>query len=356
MIQFRIFKQFAAFSRLKLPFQMKSAWFFLAYCVFISSALGSPPPSLMQICEKPKNSSFMILPTPKRELILMDQGFCRAFNSSTKYNNIQGGTWKIRIYASHAFTRYFNSDITLNSSRYQIEIKDYEWAERGSREYFTPHEWKKPESHIFQLLDEPTNTFTISIEKNGHEFFLSAFHPKFLQAPNQYKHMQGQIDGVPVNQAQLINQPFYGYLHTPGESKLLGNEFTHRQMIFEVGYGFRIPLLRTKFGNIVYVPNVGIGIIVGQNRAALIRPGAWWDAEYTQDEYRVQGFGGSIGNRIEINGPKERMGIFYENRLGYYSVQSKFYDGQQRFNLGYQSNNIGIKFVIPSKKIARHLK
>ena len=49
--------------------------------------------------------------------------------------------WKLRLYLSHSFTTYYNTDIKFSSSRYNVEIKDYQWIERGSREFFQYAKW-----------------------------------------------------------------------------------------------------------------------------------------------------------------------------------------------------------------------
>ena len=81
--------------------------------------------------------------------------------------------WKLRIYLSHSFTEYYNTDIEFLSSRYNVEIKDYQWIERGSREFFLYKKWIEQGNNPLQMIDEPSNTFVLSIEKNNNEFFLS---------------------------------------------------------------------------------------------------------------------------------------------------------------------------------------
>jgi len=300
--------------------------------------------------------SFKLVSLSEQDTFFVDQGFCSVYAGS-KAASMPLGSWKIRLYASHSFTRYFNSDINFQSSRYSVEIKDYEWAERGSREFFTPKEWAKPGSNPAQMLDEPTNTFTISIEKEGHEFYLSAFHPKFHQAPGQIKAMSGVIDGIQVDQTQAVNEPFHGYNFRPGESKLARNQFTHMQMLYEAGYGHRFTVFRTRIGNLTYIPHVGVGFMMGQNYSVMVQAGAWWDFEDATAPFGFNGYGASAGNRIEINTPNERVGIFYENRLGYYKMQSRFLDGTQKFNLGFVGNSVGVKFLLhhPKKQAPRAL-
>ncbi len=290
-----------------------------------------------------------LLSLPEDDLLFVDQGFCPVLRESRTTDPAAEG-WKIRFYASHSFTRYFNSDISFQSSRYSVEIRDYEWAERGSREFFTAREWAKPGSNPLQMLDEPTNTFTISIEKNGHEFYLSAFHPKFLQAQNQHKHMTGFIDGVAVDQVQAVSEPFHGYNFRPGESKLVRNEFTYGQMIYEVGYGHRFTLIRSRIGNVSYIPQVGVGLMMGRNLSVMVKAGEWWEFDESKTGLGPNGFGASAVNRIELNSRNEKIGVFYENRVGTYKMESKFFDGTQKFNLGFVGNSVGVKFLLHHKK------
>ena len=289
----------------------------------------------------------------KSPLVIIDKGFCAEYIKLELKSDPDDcpefttkDKWKIRLYASHSFTTYFNSDVTFRSSRYNVEIKDYEWAERGSREFFLPKTWKEEGNNPLQVIDEPTNTFVVSLEKDGHEFFLSAFHPKFLQQEGQKKHIKGTIDGFEVDGVADVNKPFDTYDQTPGESELVRNQNTHMQMTFEAGYGYRFKLLDSKFGNISYVPSIGLGVMVGQNLSVMVKEGQWWEFDEGLDKYGVQGFGGSITNRLEFNSKKERFGLFYENKLGYYRQEHGFLDGTQKYNLGYMGNSVGMKFMI----------
>ena len=339
---------------------------------------------------EPLKTNLKVASLDGKDILIMDKGFCQQYLStqseiltenminelgrdlSPQYSSscsnevipplveptIKKDKWKIRFYASHSFTTYFDTDISFRSSRYNVDVKDYTWAERGSREFFTYQEWKKPDSNIFQMIDEPTNTFTISIEKNGHEFFLSAFHPKFLQGTDQVKYMKGEIDGVAVDGFAPINRPFDGYNQLPGEMELVRNQNTHLQMNYEVGYGHRFNLMDNKFGKISYVPSLGVGVMAGKNVSIVVQKDKWWDFDTYEDANRIQGFGGSVANRIEYNSPNERIGIFYENKFGYYHMDHGFMDGNQKYDLKFMGNNLGVKFMIydPNKKKKTPLK
>jgi hypothetical protein len=346
---------------------MKGLIFFITIFNFNSYSWGISRIDLDTIClEK--------VPTDHDVLVVFDGGFCDQYlkleaenilEENISYINLlsqplnidcdsplikthkkQDDKWKIRLYASHSYTTYFNSDISLKSSRYNIEIKDYEWAERSSREFFTYDEWKKPGSNPLQMIDEPTNTFTISIEKNGHEFFLSAFHPKFLQADNQVKYVKGTIDGTEVDGVVPINKPFDDWDQVPGESELVRNANTHKQMTFELGYGYRFKLFDSKLGSMSYIPSLGIGVMAGENRSTVIKPNEWFEFDDYKDNQYIQGVGGSVTNRIEFNSRKEKVGFFYENKLGYYQQNHGFLDGKQSYNIGFMGNSVGVKVMI----------
>jgi len=264
--------------------------------------------------------------------------------------NKNNDEWKLRFYLSHSFTSYYNTDIKFSSSRYNVEIKDYQWTERGSREFFQYKKWTEQGNNPLQMIDEPSNTFVLSIERNSHEFFLSVFHPKFLQNPEQVVYMKGTIDGVEVDGIYNINRPFDGYNQSPEEMELVRNENTNAEILLEIGYGYRFKLIDDKIGKISYVPSIGVGISCGQNLVVVIKENEWWDYDNYKQKSEVQGFGGSITNRIEFNTEKERFGIFYENKLSYYKQNHGFMDGNQKYHLKLIGNSVGVKFMINNSK------
>ena len=254
--------------------------------------------------------------------------------------------WKLRLYLSHSFTTYYNTDIKFSSSRYNVEIKDYQWIERGSREFFQYKKWTEQGNNPLQMIDEPSNTFVLSIEKNSHEIFFSVFHPKFLQNPEQIVYMKGTIDGVEVDGIYNINRPFDGYNQSPGEMELVRNENTKGEILLEIGYGNRIKLIN----NITYISSIGIGLACGKNLIVVIKDNEWWEFDKYKQKLEVQGFGGSLTNRIEFNTKKDRFGIFYENKLSYYKQNHGFMDGSQKYDLKLIGNSIGVKFMINNSK------
>lgn len=115
------------------------------------------------------------------------QEFCKNINdiSQTKKEPFEflttddeGKPWKLRFYFGFSRTYYQPTDMKLESSRVNVTIKDFEFEERTSSEFYNPANWKEFQD-AFRWIDEPTNTFRISLEKNNNEFFVSIYHPKF---------------------------------------------------------------------------------------------------------------------------------------------------------------------------------
>ncbi|MCE9506889.1 MAG: hypothetical protein K8R48_01040 [Alphaproteobacteria bacterium] len=227
--------------------------------------------------------------------------------------------WKFKIYASHAFTHYYPSDITIKTSRYDVKIKDYEWHSRDGNNWFSP--------------------------KNI--FFVSAFHPKFYQNPGQEKLIQGTVDGVAVDHVAPVSTPFHGYYQVPGEMKLGRNENTYRQMEYEVGYAHRFNLLSSrKFGTLSYVPGLSAGFQMGATLSVVVQKDKYWDFDDYHEKTKIQGLGGSIRNKLEWTTPNQRFGIFVENKTAFYHRKHDLLDGTQEFNLRYNSNNVGMTFML----------
>jgi hypothetical protein len=334
-----------------MKFYSLSAFLYLSGALIGVCAFAQVPASF----EKPDLQSLCGSAPAPAGLVVMDNGFCHHFLEAEAERLSQGvlktlepgkvgvsctpapsstpkDRWKIRFYASHSFTTYFNSDVKFDTSRYQVEIKDYEWAERGSRSYFNPKYWGEEGRNPFQFIDEPSNTFTLSIEKDGHEFFLTSFHPKYLQAQGQVKPMAGTIDGQQVN----------GVLPVP----FVENRNTYRQITLEAGYGHRFKLVDSRYGNLTYVPSVSAGVMIGGNVSRVRDPVTGEITPESQDAFRVQGLGGSLTNRLEFNTPKERFGVFYENKLSGFALKHGFEDGTQQYNLGFMGNSVGMKFML----------
>ena len=280
-------------------------------------------------------------------------------NESLKTNDKT--KWQIRFYASHSFTKYGKSDFEMRSSRINIDVKDLPIDGRDGREWFSPKKFLSKGHNPAQMIDEPSNTFTIgfikptSNSKISHEFVLTAFHPKELIHGNTPVHVVGSVDGVKVEDFTVLNKPFDGYNQTPGELEIVRNQSTYQNMIYSVGYRPRFKLLDGKAGSLIYSPGIQVGIITGKAYSAVIKEDEWWEF----DEYKepgnlnYHGFGGAITNKIEYITPGGKFGVHYENKLGHYNKKMAFLDGTQEYILKFMGNSIGMTFMIRDFNISK---
>jgi hypothetical protein len=117
-------------------------------------------------------------------------------------------------------------------------------------------------------------------------------------------------------------------------------------MTFSVGAGYRFEAYKGKRFNVTYVPSLSLGLMVGGNNSVIIKQGEWWEFDGYHDPFTVQGFGGEVTNRFEINTVNDKFGLFYEHKFGYYKLEHGVLDGKFKYNLGFMGNSVGMKFMI----------
>jgi len=252
--------------------------------------------------------------------------------------------WKFNFNFGFNRTKYFNTDIHLKSSRINATIKDFEFKERTSAEFYNPSTWKQPMDAL-RWIDEPTNSFTISAEKNNNIIYATAFHPKFLKKDYQNKHVIGTVDGIDVDKVIPINKEFDGYNNQPGEMHMTRFENTHMQMDWQLGYGRRINILNSeKYGSLSYIPSVHAGITTGQHLDVYLKEGKYWEYDDYKDKNRIQGPNLSLGNRIQYD--YKKFSVFVENKMTVSHLQHQFLDGTAKYNMKYISTTFGIGFKL----------
>jgi hypothetical protein len=255
----------------------------------------------------------------------------------------QGNSWKIRFNFGFSRTDYAPTDLNIKSDVINIVVKDVEMHERTSNSYYNPANWTELQNAA-QWIDEPTNTFTFSLEKNKNVFYLSVFHPKYLKS---VVYSTKEVDGVaeyavsPIEESDDFSQAI-----PEGNSMLyLGN--THYNMIWQVGYGRQFVIFDTKkVGKLSYTIKGDIGINTGKARSVHIIPGVAWD-DYI-DKARVQGFNASIGHRVEYQ--RGRVSLFVDQKTIYSKMQHGFYDGIIDYNLRSTPTTFGVGIDLFTKK------
>lgn len=264
-------------------------------------------------------------------------------NKLTKDNK-----WNFSFHFGFSRTKYHNTDMRLKSSRIDVLIKDFEIDERTSAGFYNPTNWEKF-GDAFRWIDEPTNHFIITAEKNNHSIILSIFHPKFLKKQYQNKHVIGTVDGVAVDDLIDINEEFDGYNNQVGEMYLVRFENTHMQMAWSVGYGYDIKLFNSeKAGALSIRPTVYIGAMTGQNYSVYVQEGEYWEFDDGKDKNRIQGL--ILTGGLRLNYRIKNFNFFVDGQYSRTHLNHGFMDGTAEYNLTYTPLTFGIGYTFDFSK------
>lgn len=243
----------------------------------------------------------------------------------------EGNIWKIKFYFGFTRTDYANTDMHLKTSDMDIVIKDFEFEERTSASYYRLPDLNKLEDSL-RWIDEPTNTFTLSLEKNKNTFYLTVFHPKFLKKTDQQKQVTGTLDGSPID-SKIDLEKDLGWSY-------FGN--TYRQLDWQIGYGRKFTLLDNGKGVLSYTPRVDAGISTGLNLSK------FRGEEKVDGNGRIMGANGSLGHRLEFE--KGRYHVFVDQKFTMSHLKHGFMDGTAEYNMKYHHVTVGVGITLFSVK------
>jgi hypothetical protein len=261
--------------------------------------------------------------------------------------NNKKAKWNFSFEFAFNRTNYSPTTMELKSSRIDVTIKDFDIAERTSAGFYNPANWESAMDSL-RWIDEPTNSFILTAEKNGHNIIITAFHPKFLKDDNFNKHVTGIVDGIPVDGIIDVNEEFDGYNNQLGEMFLVRFENTHMQMQWTVGYGYDFSILTSKiWGKLSIRPSIHVGIMTGENYSVYVKEGEYWEFDDNKDNYRIQGAVVAAG--LRLNYKYKRFNIFVEGQLAHARLKHGFMDGTARYDLNYQYVTFGIGYQLTKR-------
>ncbi len=265
-----------------------------------------------------------------------------------KQKDQDGDEWNIKFFFGYTRTEYFNSPtVKLRSTRVNVDIKDFDWTERHSFEYFNK-EKLKGKGNTFRFIDEPTNSFFINFEKGKNVYTFSLLHYKYVMTKDQDKHVTGTIDGVAVDGVMPLNPEFDGYNNKPGEMHLLRLENTYQQVNPQIGYGRKIDIVSSpKYGKLSYTPSVQVGFIGGGSYSAFTKEGEYWVSDNKAQKFEIKGATFTAGHRIEYE--KGRLSAFMDQKFTTSKIKQDFLDGTATYRLNYMPVTLGVGIKIFKK-------
>jgi hypothetical protein len=256
----------------------------------------------------------------------------------------KGKKWVVRFHFGNTMTRYFDTDVCVESDIFTKTLEDLQFIERRSSKHFNPKTWRSDQ--FLKWIDEPTNTMALTFEKNKNVFYFTAFHPKFLKT---FLYKEVMVDGKKqyelgpeIGENKYFNQPLpegYSLLY-------IGN--THMNMMWQIGYGRKFNLVESKkWGTVSYIPRVDAGINTGQARSVRVI------TNVVTNDYReatkIQGTNVSIGHRVEWQ--KGVISLEAEHKLTHSTYKHGFgEDGTAKYDLDTSTITVGLGVDLLSNK------
>ncbi len=257
--------------------------------------------------------------------------------------------WHIKFSFGYSRSKYYNSDVHVESSKVNGTFTDFKWQERHSYEYFKLDEIKKP-GNTFRFLDEPTSTFGLTLDKGHHVIMVSVFHLKYLKQNHQSTQFDGTINGQGVNGIVTENKPFDGnYNLDPSQMYLRRFENTYWNINPQIGYGYKINVAgNEKTGKLTYTPYAQGGFMAGTGFTAYKNDQDYWATDGYDQKLQVKGVSASAGQRVDYQ--KGIVSVFVDQKFSAAKIDQPFLDGRAKYNLYFAPVTFGVGVEIPTKK------
>lgn len=254
--------------------------------------------------------------------------------------------WKVRFHFGYSQTKYFKTDIDVNSPTMNTVIKGVQFQDRPRGYHYNPANWKSLKDAT-GWIDEPTNTMILSFEKGKNNFYLTVFHPKYCRSLYYKKDQEGDY-----NFEQAPGENGYGNPIPAGKDGLWIQN-SHLNLQVQVGYGRQLTLFASKkYGRITYIPKVDVGLNYSKARTINYVEGQPWELYNHTSE--INGFNASVGHRLEYQ--KGVLGIFADHKVTYSKMNQEFLDGSAQYNLVSAPLTFGVSVDLFSKKKNKPLK
>ena len=265
-----------------------------------------------------------------------------------KISDQAGNPWKIRFHFGHSrmFDSIKPSDVHIKSAELTGTIKGFTFKERTSDQYFNPTKWTELADST-KWVDEPSNTFTISIENKKNAIYLTAYHPKLLKTYYEKRTMVNGVEQVTYTDGtiSLSDGTPEAVAAIPDGTRGITLQNTHLLMAWQIGYGRKFKIFDTqKAGKLTYVVRADVGLQTGAARTIIIDKtnpnNMTWVQKY--DDFGIQGYNADVGHRLEYQ--RGRFGLFVDQKMVFSKIETGFMEGTASYNMQYTPTTFGVSF------------
>ncbi len=241
----------------------------------------------------------------------------------------------VRFHFGFARTTYQPTTLTVNDSQMHVVIKDFKVMEITSAICYSPEDWKKSGNPL-EWIDEPTNLFDLSVEKDNNVFYVTIFHPKYLKPRTEQAQVTGVIAGQQVMRQMEINS---SDVQNPTSLHISEFQNTHLQVDWQIGYGRKLKIFDAgKWGELSYTPHVHVGITTGSTNVIMVGTDGSLQQRIAPNE--IQGYNISVGHMLQYE--IGRVDLFVDQKFTYEHLRSTFMDGTAQYDMKYMPVTFGV--------------
>ena len=260
--------------------------------------------------------------------------------------NSKDDRWKVSFHFGFTRTHYHNTRMKMRTENMDVTIRDFEFKERTSADFYNPKNWKQF-MDAFRWIDEPSNTFVITVEKKGHNIILSYFHPKYLIKKDQEKRVTGTLNGETIDGVYELDRDESGIGQ---ELNILRWENTYMQLHFLVGYGYDLKIVHSeKYGTFSVTPQVYFGVMTGRNLTVVPDPES--ETGFSEIRQPMEYHGATVGLGAKVQYRWKWINLFVQGQIQTGGMRhSMGEDGRAKYNMTYESLTFGVGFTINTRK------
>jgi hypothetical protein len=247
--------------------------------------------------------------------------------------------------------------VSLQTNDFDVTIHNIKPDERTSMKFYRV--WERPIEDALRWIDEPTNTFILTLEKGPHEIGLHVFHPKYvfynsglgIHTENEYR-VSGNINGQDVDEFMRLRVGPDEY--DPDAPQLLFHRYenSHKYMNYSLRYAYQMPLLqKSKFKGLSYTAGATLGLVTGFSNSSYAPNNEYYGSVNPKHKKaKIMGAGFGLLHRLMWTGKKDKFGIFLENQHSFYKLNYDFVGGKAKHSLRSQTFTLGINIRLHKQK------
>lgn len=214
--------------------------------------------------------------------------------------------WHLNIFFGPFLAYYHETEMSVVRDDKELMLSHISPTQRHSMRYYDLTQYKNmtPGHNPFQMFDEPQNRLTVEYQNVTKSFSIGIeyIHPKIIFYNNENRKEVIAKNPSITDNIGTDEERVYLAAITTTKSNVIINLYMNKR--------FELVNIKNKF-KVEYVAGAGIGVHGSDNLFEFHDEN--WNRLPEDNNWNVQGFAGSLQNRLELSLPKTRLSL----RLGH---------------------------------------